>query len=118
MNTRKVVTEWVLLIVSGLVLLFLSVAPLGAEPIASEFKSNPDCGETAAPQQNDAEQTTSPAECHPGADLDPKGDTDSVRFDPGSEGDPGTPGDEQASPQKPLPQCSDPLYKEANPALC
>ncbi|WP_042250712.1 hypothetical protein [Nitrospina gracilis] len=55
------------------------------------------------------------ASCEPETEPDSKGVEDPTDAKPGTEE---KSGQKNETPRKPLPQCSDPLFAEANPALC
>ncbi|MGP0565941.1 MULTISPECIES: hypothetical protein [unclassified Nitrospina] len=93
-------------------LLCLAVSPLYADPKSSETDPTPECQEMASSKMDHPESGST---CEPVADLESKGVEDPSDAKPGAGEESGQ---KNETPRKPLPQCSDPLFAEANPALC
>lgn len=94
-----------------------------AEPPGNALSKTAACENNIA-QSRDPKAGQDKKECEPNPGADPKGVPD-PQGDPGSgdaadttQGDAGTQKEEAASKEERPPQCSDPLYAEANPGLC
>lgn len=111
MSTQTVDKVRVLFFV--IAMLCLGASSLSAGPESSETDPAPACGENVSEKAGDPESGS--AACEPVADLDPKGGEDPSDVKPGA----GKDSHQKTAPEKKsLPQCSDPLYAEANPGLC